>query len=61
METIRVTDDLTIEAHDGDPPALHPISKETAECDDAIIIWPSEIRLLRDALTDAAGVCVAMM
>lgn len=63
METIRVSDDLIIEVHDGDPPALHLVSElASADSEDytAIIVWPSEIRALRDALIEAAGVCVAM-
>jgi len=58
MKTIRVTDDLILEIHDGDPPALH---LHNADGDGVVVVRPSEIRPLRDALAEAAGVAVAMV
>jgi len=54
---IKVTDDLTLEVYDGDPPALHLYNPGNEE---ATIIWPDEICALRDALAQAAGVAAAM-
>lgn len=58
MITIKITDDLILEIHDGDPPALHLYNPGN---DDAAIIWPDEIRHLRDALAEAAGVVTGIV
>jgi len=52
MKTIKITDDLILEIHDGDPPVLHLHNDD----DSLVVIWPHEIRHLRDALVQAACV-----
>ena len=60
MKSLKVSDDLTLEVHlDGETPLLRLRDKsleQDSECLTGILIWPSEIRHLIDALATAAGI-----
>jgi hypothetical protein len=58
METIEVAGDLIIEVHDGEIPSLRIHNNDG---DGVVVVWPSQIRDLRDALADAGGVAAAMV
>jgi hypothetical protein len=58
MEKIEVDKNLVIEVHDGEPPALHVHNNDG---DGVVVVWPSQIRDLRDALAEAGGVAAAMV
>jgi hypothetical protein len=57
MERIEVEANLVIEVRDGEPPALHVHNEDG---DGVVVVWPSQIRALRDALAEAGGVAAAM-
>lgn len=65
METIEVAGDLVIEVHDGEPPVIWLRSESLAIEDDyfagTVLVYPSEIGKLRDALAEAGGVAAAMV
>jgi len=54
----KVASDLVIEVHDGEPPALHVHNNDG---DGIVVVWPSQVRALRDALAEAGGVAAAMV
>ena len=59
MNTLRVSEDLTIEVHtDDETPLLRLRDKsleQDGECTTGILVWPNEIRGLIDCLAVAAG------
>lgn len=59
MNTLRVSEDLTIEVHtDDETPLLRLRDKsleQDGECTTGILLWPAEIRRLIDCLAVAAG------
>ena len=55
----QVSDDLTLELCDGDPPAMILLSKAMAKDAEAVgmvTIWPDEVDPLRNALADGLAV-----
>jgi hypothetical protein len=57
MEKIEVASDLVIEIHDGEIPSLRIHNDDG---DGIVVVWPSQIGALRDALAEAAGVAASM-
>jgi hypothetical protein len=58
METIEVADNLVIEIHDGEIPSLRIHNDDG---DGIVVVWPSQIGALRDALAEAGGVAASMV
>ena len=61
MDTLRVSEDLTLEVHTDDETPLLRLRdaslEQDGECTTGILIWPNEVKALIDCLAVAAGLC----